>query len=38
MMKPVSGTRDLLEFGLLEMGEQASGLGVGKKAFAAPHQ
>ena len=36
MMKPVSGARDLLQFGLLEMGEQASGLGVGKEAFVCP--
>ncbi len=32
MMKPVTGARDLLQFGLLEMRQQAGGLGVGKKA------
>src|SRR6478672_5286414 len=38
MMEPMSGTRDLLQFSLLEMRQQSGGLWVGKKAFIAPHQ
>ena len=38
MMKPMSSACELLQFGLLEMREQARGLGIGQKAFVAPHQ
>src|SRR6478736_1635629 len=38
MMEPVSGARDLLQLGLLEMHQQAGSLGIGKKAFFAPYQ
>ena len=38
MMKPVSSARDLLQFGMLEMREQAGGFRVRKKAFGAPYQ
>ena len=39
MMQPVTGTRDFLQLGLLEMlVQQAGGFGIGKIAFVAPHQ